>query len=251
MSLETESPLASTTSDGAYFDRLVQETGDFNPFDDRGWHTLQRCFARAIGNAHGLRILDVGCGTGQSRRIYAPHARTYTGIDLSRVALQVAQARHGESAWLQGDARRLPFADGSFDVIAFSSVLHHLADVTAALAAAPRVVTAGGLIFAFDPNLLHPAMLLFRHPRSPLYCPEGVSPTERPALPRQLRRAFDAAALANVGQRCQSDIPYREVAPRLLNNLLTVYNSADWIWEKIGAARWFGTFVVTWGRKPR
>lgn len=249
--LQTASSLATTPPDGAYFDRLVHETGDFNPFKDRGWQTLQRCFAKVTGNAYHLRILDVGCGTGQSRRIYAPHARTYTGIDLSHVALRVARARHRESVWLQGDARLLPFADGSFDVIAFSSVLHHVADIELALAAARRVLTPGGLIFAFDPNLLHPAMLLFRHPRSPFYRPEGVSPSERPMVPRRLRRAFDDAALANVGQRCQSDIPYREVAPRLLNSLLTFYNSADWVWQKVGAARWFGTFVVTWGRKPQ
>jgi len=247
---QTASPLQTALSDGAYFDRLVHETGDFNPFKDRGWQTLQRCFAQVTADTRELRVLDVGCGTGQSRRIYAPQARTYTGVDLSRVALRVARARHGGSAWLQGDAHRLPFADGSFDVIAFSSVLHHLADIEIALAAARRVVTPGGLIFAFDPNLLHPAMLLFRHPRSPFYRPEGVSPSERPMLPHRLRRAFDAAALTNVGQRCQSDIPYREVAPRWLNRLLTFYNSADWVGQKVGAARWFGTFVVTWGRKP-
>ncbi len=63
-----------------------------------------------------------------------------------------------------------------------------------------------------------------------------------------LRRAFEAAGLDAVGQRCQSNLPYRQVAPRLLNRCLPVYNALDWIWEYSGAARWFGTFVVTWGR---
>ncbi len=108
----------------------------------------------------------------------------------------------------------------------------------------------GGWAFAFDPNLLHPAMLLFRHPRSPLYNPEGVSPDEQPLLPSVLRDDFRSAGFTAIGQRCQSDLPYRAVAPKGMDRLLPLYNRADWLWEKIGLGRWFGTFVVTWGRKP-
>jgi len=239
--------------EGRYFDRLVGESGDFNPFTDRGWETLARRFAAAVPGA-GFRVLDVGCGTGRSRRIYqegsqAPGGR-YAGIDLSLGALRLARRRFADAAWLQADALRLPFRDGSWDGVAFSSVLHHVPDRRAALAEAFRVLRPGGWAFAFDPNLLHPAMLLFRHPRSPLYNPEGVSPDERPLLPRVLREDFRAAGLAAIGQRCQSDLPYRAVAPQGMDALLPLYNRADRLWEKIGLGRWFGTFVVTWGRKP-
>jgi ubiquinone/menaquinone biosynthesis C-methylase UbiE len=134
--------------------------------------------------------------------------------------------------------------------VAFSSVLHHIGDRAGALAEAQRVLRSGGWVFAFDPNLLHPAMLLFRHPRSPLYSAEGVSPDEQPLLPSVLRREFATAGFAAVGQRCQSDIPYRQVAPRGLDALLGLYNRADWLWEKSGLGRWLGTFVVTWAQKP-
>jgi len=235
--------------EGRYFDRLVHESGDFNPFADRGWETLARRFAAAVPGT-GLRILDVGCGTGRSRQIYAEHASAYGGIDLSFGALTLAHRRFAGSWWLQADALRLPFRDASFDVVAFSSVLHHIGDFGAALAAAHRVLRPGGWVFAFDPNLLHPAMMLFRHPKSPLYRPEGVSPDEKPLLPRVLRRAFADAGLVAIGQRCQSDIPYREVAVEKLDALLSLYNRTDRLWERSGLGRWFGTFVVTWGRKP-
>jgi demethylmenaquinone methyltransferase/2-methoxy-6-polyprenyl-1,4-benzoquinol methylase len=240
---------SSAEREGRYFDRLVGESGDFNPFTDRGWETLSRRFAAAIPGT-GFRILDVGCGTGRSRRIYQNKAARYAGIDLSLGALRLARRRSPGAEWLQADALRLPFRDGSHDGVAFSSVLHHVPDRRAALAEAFRVLRPGGWAFAFDPNLLHPAMLLFRHPRSPFYNPEGVSPDEQPLPPRVLREDFQAAGFARIGQRCQSDIPYRAVAPKGMDALLPLYNRADWLWEKIGLGRWLGTFVVTWGRKP-
>lgn len=238
------------TEEAQVFDRLVAEHGDFDPFTDRGWHTLARRFWRAYGGATGVRVLDIGCGTGKSFQIYASHARQYVGIDLSMSALRAASRREFAAGWLQADGACLPFRGQTFDVVAFSSVLHHMPDMGAALTEARRVLTPGGFVFAFDPNLLHPAMLLFRHPGSPLYSCEGVSPHERPLLPRVLKRQFVGAGFRDVKQRCQSDIPYRKVAPRRLNAVLPVYNLVDRIWELVGAGRWLGTFVVTWGRSP-
>ncbi len=235
--------------EGETFDRLVREGGDFNPFADRGWDQLGRRFGIASGGRSGLAVLDIGCGTGRSRRIYAAGAGSYTGLDLSFEALRAARLRQG-GAWTQADACRLPFAARTFDVAAFSSVLHHIPDRAAALAEARRVLRPDGLLFAFDPNVLHPAMALFRHPRSPLYTPEGVSPHERPVRPSALRREIEAAGFSAVRQRCQSDIPYRAVAPRLLNALLGVYNGLDRLWELAGFGRRFGAFVVSWGRVP-
>jgi SAM-dependent methyltransferase len=240
---------SATEREGRYFDRLVEEGGDFNPFTDRGWATLARRFAAAVPGS-GFRVLDVGCGTGRSRSIYRQRAARYSGLDLSLGALRLARRREADAEWLQADALRLPFRDASHDVVAFSSVLHHVPDRRAALSEALRVLRPGGWAFAFDPNLLHPAMLLFRHPRSPLYNPEGVSPDEQPLLPRTLREDFQATGFATIGQRCQSDLPYRAVAPKGMDALLPLYNRADWLWEKSGLGRWFGTFVVTWGRKP-
>jgi SAM-dependent methyltransferase len=231
-----------------FFDRLVRDRGEFNPFADRGWRTLARRFERWVVRGRPLDVLDVGCGTGMSRQLYASHARRYVGVDLSAEAIATAADRFPWDDWLVADARALPFTAGSFDVVAFSSVLHHIPEFPAALREARRVLRPGGRAFAFDPNLLHPAMALFRHPSSPLYSPEGVSPNERPLLPRVLREAFAAAGFVRLRQRGQSDIPYRQVAPRLLNAALAAYNAADWAWERVGLGRWFGTFVVTSGR---
>jgi ubiquinone/menaquinone biosynthesis C-methylase UbiE len=232
-----------------YFDNLVVSDGDFNPFSDRGWATIRRRFEDFVRPRPGLRILDIGCGTGQSRQLYADYAKEYVGADLADAALRRAQDKFPRDRWVRCDARALPFESAYFDLVAYSSVLHHIADFETALREGFRVLKPGGTAFAFDPNLLHPAMALFRYPRSPFYAKKGVSPNEAPLLPRTLRRGFEAAGFCEIKQRAQSDIAYREVAPRLLNAGLRFYNVADHWFERIGLGRWFGIFVVTSGRK--
>lgn len=232
-----------------YFDTLITGVGEFNPFADAGWHTLRRRFEAFVRPRLGLRVLDIGCGTGQSRQLYAAYTSEYVGVDLAEAALGRARTKFPGDRWLCCDARELPFAPGSFDLVAFSSVLHHISDFEIALQEGFRVLAPGGSAFAFDPNLLHPAMALFRHPRSPLYSSNGVSPNEAPLLPRVLRAGFKRAGFIDIQQRAQSGIAYREVAPRLLNAGLKAYNLADRWFERLGFGRWFGVFVITAGNK--
>jgi SAM-dependent methyltransferase len=236
--------------ESAYFDSTVEEEGDFNPFAERAWNTLARRFREMVPLTGPVCLLDVGCGTGQSRRLYIDHCRRYVGIDLSLGALRKAAGRFQPSVWIRSDASRLPFADRQFDVVAFSSVLHHIEDFGLPVGEALRVLRPGGYAFAFDPNLLHPAMALFRDPRSLIYTPKGVSPNERPLTPGQLRRVFQASGFGAIRQRCQADLPYRAVAPKPLNALLGVHNVCDRLIELCGLGRWLGTFVITVGRKP-
>jgi SAM-dependent methyltransferase len=173
----------------------------------------------------------------------------YVGIDLSAGSLRIAQRNLGTGIWAQGDACKLPFPDDSFDVVAFSSVLHHLPACELALREAHRVLKAGGAAFAFDPNLLNPVMATFRWPSSPLYIANGVSPNESPVLPGRLRSAFESAGFGPIQQRCQGDIPFRRVAKTALSRFLPLYNAGDRALERIGLGRWFGSFVITVGQK--
>ena len=239
-----------------YFDTYVDEKGDFNPFTERGWKTLQKRFERWVADplsvqmpGQQIRVLEVGCGTGQSRRIYQRFLDFHVGLDLSDRAVQVAAGRFPDSRWMRTDACRLPFADESFDIVAFSSVLHHIPDYQPAIKEALRVLKPGGWAFAYDPNVLHPAMALFRWPGSKLYLAAGVSPNERPLQARRLRRQFREAGFQYVHLRCQGDIPYRKVAPGLINAMLWMYNAMDFLWESVGLGRRFGTFIITAARK--
>ncbi|HET8947103.1 MAG TPA: class I SAM-dependent methyltransferase [Candidatus Polarisedimenticolia bacterium] len=67
-------------------------------------------------------ILDVGCGTGLVTRTLVPDYRV-VGFDYSKDVLRGA-------AWpvVSGDAARLPFRDGAFDLTLSTQVIEHLTD---------------------------------------------------------------------------------------------------------------------------
>jgi len=252
MSRLPDEPTSSLGSQAerAFFDTLVAESGQFDPFTDAGWEVLAEQFATFVRRDAPADILEVGAGTGASRRIYRAKARCFTGIDLSPNAIGRARQQFPNDNWLIADACALPFEADAFDVIAFSSVLHHMPDYSLAIREAFRVLRPGGNAFAFDPNLLHPGMAVLRHPTSPFYLSEGVSPNERPLLPVSLRRAFTAAGFEGIRQRCRCGIIYRSVAPSEISRLLAIYNMADRLLAFCGLDRLVGTFVITAGTKP-
>lgn len=95
------------------------------------------------------RVLDVGCGTGELLRMVGERfpETTRTGLDLSAEMLSVARHKLGEGVELvQGDAERLPFADGAFDVVLCCDSFHHYPNPRAALAQFARVLQPGGIL---------------------------------------------------------------------------------------------------------
>jgi SAM-dependent methyltransferase len=108
----------------------------------------------------GRRLLDVGCNWG--RWTVAADRRGYraVGIDPSveavAAARRVAEELDAASEYVVADARRLPFADESFDVVFSYSVLQHLTkdDTLAALGEVRRVLKPGGRSLIEMANLL-------------------------------------------------------------------------------------------------
>ena len=98
------------------------------------------------GDVAGRRILDAGCGSGPLFAALRERGAIVTGIDSSTRMLDLARQRLGASAALHlADlGSPLPFADGAFDDVIASLVLHYLEDWTAPLAELRRVLMAGG-----------------------------------------------------------------------------------------------------------
>lgn len=96
----------------------------------------------------GLRVLDVGCGTGATMEWLEQFAgnRPVIGIDLAVPAVKLAQRVSGDAALASADA--LPFGDSRFDLIYCADVVQHLNDSGRfqALQEFARVLRPGGAI---------------------------------------------------------------------------------------------------------
>jgi ubiquinone/menaquinone biosynthesis C-methylase UbiE len=89
-------------------------------------------------------VLEVGCGTGHFTRWLFEQGLATVGLDLSAEMLAEAQTLDGVLL-VRGDAHRLPFSDGAFDLVAFITTLEFLDEPQEALAEALRVAH-GGLV---------------------------------------------------------------------------------------------------------
>jgi SAM-dependent methyltransferase len=105
----------------------------------------------------GLHVLDAGCGSGIHAETLLDRGARVTGIDGSAAMLEHARRRlAGREVDLRvADLRApLPFADGSFDGILSSLVLHYVRDWAPMLAEFRRVLRPDGWL-AFSTH--HPA----------------------------------------------------------------------------------------------
>ncbi|MGH8220910.1 MAG: class I SAM-dependent methyltransferase [Steroidobacteraceae bacterium] len=115
-------------------------------FYNRLIHLCQgRALAPWLAVPAGARVLDIGCGVGRwSRRLAARGARV-TGIDLSPTMIEEARRRTRASGVAQSccflvqDCAELD-VEGPFDLILSVTVLQHILDIGALLAAARRIV---------------------------------------------------------------------------------------------------------------
>jgi SAM-dependent methyltransferase len=102
----------------------------------------------------GRRILDVGCGLGMYVRHFRAFSDQVYGVDIDPD--KVAQASQDLPNIQVAPAEKLPFPDGSFDVVLLHEVIEHVIDDRQVLAEALRVLVAGGHVLVFAPNRLYP-----------------------------------------------------------------------------------------------
>ena len=144
---------------------------EYRPFpNESGRNTRQAAIevplmVRALGLPAGGRVLEVGCGRGVAMpalaRLLAP-ARL-TGLDLDAGLLEEARLNADAAGiaidLVPGDVRRMPFPDGSFDLVVDFGTCYHIARAAQALAEIARVLAPGGL-FVHET----PLSQLFAHP---------------------------------------------------------------------------------------
>jgi ubiquinone/menaquinone biosynthesis C-methylase UbiE len=112
------------------------------PYSRKRLDLLLERYIPARGN--GLRILDVGCGTGSHIARYRARGFDVAGIDGSEEMLQRARTLNPDVDLRLSDVDSLPFDDASFDIVLCVEVHRYLPDASKAVAEMARVLKPGG-----------------------------------------------------------------------------------------------------------
>jgi 2-polyprenyl-3-methyl-5-hydroxy-6-metoxy-1,4-benzoquinol methylase len=130
-----------------YDDRWSQETYAVHV-------KLQRCVA-ILNSLEGLQLtspkmLDLGCGTGWLTSILGRFGPT-TGVDLSPVAIQKAQALYPDVRFMAADLSSETINE-TYDVIVSHEVIEHLEDQKHYLDLVAQFLNPGGHVILTTPN---------------------------------------------------------------------------------------------------
>jgi ubiquinone/menaquinone biosynthesis C-methylase UbiE len=130
-----------------------------------------------LGDVSRCRVLEVGCGAGPLTAWLVDHGAIVTAMDVSSSMLALArqQVGPGASFHLADVAQPLAFAaDGEFDVIVASLVLHYIEDWKPVLAEFRRVMKPGGCVLF---STQHPAIDWQNHSLDDYFAVKEVTET--------------------------------------------------------------------------
>jgi ubiquinone/menaquinone biosynthesis C-methylase UbiE len=160
---------------------------------ERGYHLMidqieAKCLEDYLSS--GIKILDIGCGTGLILERIKSKVKVKIGIDISRGMLFKAKARR---LWVfQSDVLSLPFKDNSFDLVYSFKVLAHVEEIKRAIKEMTRIVRPGGYLVLEFYNRLS-LRYLARLIKRPRYISDSLTEAEvytRYDTPSQIKKEF-------------------------------------------------------------
>jgi ubiquinone/menaquinone biosynthesis C-methylase UbiE len=123
-------------------------------YQTRFWQNADRAYEDAVERVaiqrllppKGHRIVEFGAGFGRLADLYAGYDEVIL-LDYSRSLLQEAMVHWGNDSrfkFVAADIYHLPFAEGALSAATMIRVIHHIADVPAALAQIRRAIQPDG-----------------------------------------------------------------------------------------------------------
>ena len=132
---------------------IFDDSAAYERFMGRWSRAVAPVFVDWLSSPRRASWLDVGCGTGilaeTVLEFCAPSAMSAVDPAPTQVAAAARMHAAGLATFQVADARKLPFADASFDVVASALVVNFIPDRPLAMAEMVRVARAGGAVAAY------------------------------------------------------------------------------------------------------
>lgn len=212
------------------------------------------------------RTLEVGAGSGRLSCFLAMGGYQTVCLDFSVSALQAARANYSAArvhgSFVAGDGVRLPFRDGSCDVVLSTGLLEHFEDPSPIVREMVRVLRGGGVFYS---DIVPRKFSLFRSLDSVGRLKRALIGGTEP-LTAFFERAFTAREIVDlletaglVGARV---FPAGVVPPylpllfrsrRLREAQVRLVEQTRAFWKRLDGTRlaeWLGFYYFAWGTKP-
>ncbi len=165
-------------------------------------------------NAVQKDVLEIGCFHGGGAEEILRTAKSYTGIDISDVAIARATALAQEKSLRNchfhvRDACETGFPDGAFDTVTACGIVHHL-PIEKSLKEIRRILKPGGKAILFEPLGENPLINLYRK-----RTPEARTPDETPLRKGDIdaiKLIFPGAKIDYFGLTTLLCVPFRRNA---------------------------------------
>ena len=235
-----------------FFNKFGSVDNDFDAFDERGYQRLIREFTVALPPGPGLKVADLGCGTGVFTKRLHDKGYDVVGIDIAPHCIEFARRKYPGVKFEAGDIEHLSYPDETFDAVTLFGVMHHFPDLGDVLKSCRRLLKKGGVLFSFDPNRNNPFSFIYHSPKSLFYAPEKLTENERLLTKEEVKKALSDANFENCGLYCVGGVTLYTGCgkySRLVKLFGPLYNFSERLFDLLPLGNLVGSSLISVSKK--